>query len=250
MTQTIKTFKTAIITFAAALCLTAAAAASEVNINGMNGLLGSVKDNGTALSAKGKTLGSIGADGTVKDASGKTLGSVDEKGFVRNADSRIAGRVELDNGLVSDHSNNLVGMLDSEGNIRNISGKEVGSYSAGSLKTAAAYLFFFDEMTLLPCSAVAAPKVFVYDKTGSAKGFIEADGTINDRLSMKKGTLDIDGSVRDAFDNAVGSIGADGTVKSASGQVVETFSPQDPNFMAKAVYTLLFETTGSASASL
>lgn len=255
MTQTSNNIKniTLALTFVFSLLLGQAVLAEDTVVKSQKGLIGSVH-TAVVKNAKSAQIGSIDTTGNVKDASGKVLGSIDKDGFVRKANNQIAGQVDYKTGVLMDHRNTLVGLLDSEGNIRNLSGAIVGSYSKNgenALMNTAAILFFFDNMSILPCSAVSEARVFIYNKTGVAEGFLQADGTINDKVNMKKGSLDIEGYVKDAFNNVSGKIESDGTVRSATGSVVETFSPQDPNFTAKAVYMLLFSNnSGNTSASL
>ena len=225
--------------------------ASDVIVRNNSGLICKVLESGNIENVNGDKIGFFDREGRVFDVKGNVLGRIDKAGNVYANNNNLAGTFEYGTGIVQDHRGVLVGLLDSRGRIINLSGKEVGSFSAGSkeeiTKTIAA-LFFFDD-SMLPCSAVN-PRIFIYDKMGNSKGSISQDGTIIDTDNNKKGYLDKNGFVKDSLNNNAGTLHADGTVKSAQGQVIEHFSPHDPNFIAKAVYTLLFENRTKTSASL
>ncbi len=232
------------------LCLTASAFAETLTVKSANGkTVASVAANGTVKNENGSKIGSIDEKGIVKNATGKIIGRIDKDGTVKNSSNAVCGKIEAATGIIQDHRDTLVGLLN-KGTIINISGKEVGSYSGSSLEHTAAVIFFFDNSSMLPCSAVSDAKVFIYDKAGNIQGSLTTN-TISDSNNAKKASIDNNGCVKDLTNNVIGTIAGDGSVKDANGQTVETFSPKDPNFMAKAIYTLVFTQVSAAqSASL
>ncbi len=243
-------YNTVILALIISICLTASAFANTLTVKSANGkTVASVEENGTVKNENGSKIGLVDENGTVHNETGKTIGRIDKDGTIRNSNNSVCGKIESSTGIIQDHRDTLVGLLN-KGTVINLSGKEVGSYSGNSLIKTAAVIFFFDNSSMLPCSAVSDAKVFIYDKAGNIKGSL-VNNIINDSGNTKKASIDNNGCVKDAANNTIGTIAADGTVKNAGGQTVETFSPNDPNFMAKAIYTLVFtQVSADQSASL